>query len=166
LPKELCNGPTTILAGGFACCSFQAVVTVIAVFVLENPEYQYLVYFFASTWGFSLGWFYPTEFGFFAVLVSPEQATEMAGLYNFCTLIISWCPPFIFTAMIEHEISLSYALLHLVTYFFISIGLLSCMPSWDRVMAEARPTEGLPYQRRMALMLQTIRSKVVRNNGL
>ena len=126
------------------CMLFFSIVTAIAVFVLEYEEYRYLVYFFAALWGFALGWFYPTEFGFFAVLVSPGQATEMAGLYNFCTLIISWCPPFIFTAMIEYEVHLSYALLHLVTYFLIAIGLLSCMPRWGEVMEEVRPTESLP----------------------
>ena len=115
-----------------------SIITAIGVFVLNDENDKIITYVMGVFWGIALGWFYPSENGFFAVLVPQEQATEMAGLYNFCALVISWCPPFIFTAMNENGIPLNYGLLHLVAYFLISIALLSMMPSdWDAVMAES-----------------------------
>jgi len=114
-----------------------AVVTTVGVFVLNDEYDKIKTYILGIFWGIALGWFYPTENGFFAVLVPQEQATEMAGIYNFCALVISWCPPFIFTAMNENGIPLNYGLLHLVVYFFIAIGFLSLMPDWETVIAES-----------------------------
>ncbi|CAJ1951376.1 unnamed protein product [Cylindrotheca closterium] len=114
-----------------------SIVTTVGVFVLNDENDKIMTYVMGVFWGIALGWFYPTENGFFAVLVPQEQATEMAGIYNFCALVISWCPPFIFTAMNENGIPLNYGLLHLVAYFLIAIALLSMMPSWDVVIAES-----------------------------
>jgi UMF1 family MFS transporter len=113
------------------------IVTVVGVFVLKDENSKMLTYVMGCLWGVALGWFYPMENGFFAVLVPQEQATEMAGIFQFCALIISWVPPFIFTAMNEASISLNFALLHLVVYFAIAIILLSLMPSWDDTLRES-----------------------------
>jgi MFS-type transporter involved in bile tolerance (Atg22 family) len=115
----------------FAC------ITTIGAFILNDENDKILTYIMGCFWGIALGWFYPTENGFFAVLVPQEQATEMAGIFNFCSLIISWCPPFIFTAMNESGIALNYGLLHLVAYFAAAIALLSLMPSWEEVLEES-----------------------------
>jgi len=118
------------------------ITTTIGVFILNDENDKILTYIMGIFWGIALGWFYPTENGFFAVLVPQEQATEMAGLFNFCALVISWCPPFIFTAMNENGIPLNYGLLHLVAYFLIAIALLSMMPDWDSIIAESHATAG------------------------
>jgi MFS-type transporter involved in bile tolerance (Atg22 family) len=114
-----------------------SIVTAIAVFVLKGEEDKLWTYILGCFWGIAIGWFYPTENGFFAVLVPQEQATEMAGIFNFSSLIISWFPPFLFTAMNESGIALNYGLLHLVAYFLVAIGLLSLMPSWEEVLVES-----------------------------
>jgi len=114
-----------------------AICTTVGSFILNDENDKILTYVMGIFWGIALGWFYPNENGYFAVLVPQEQATEMAGLYNFCALIISWCPPFIFTAMNESGIPLNYGLFHLVAYFLIAIAFLWMMPDWDTVMAES-----------------------------
>ena len=96
-----------------------------------------ITYIMAVFWGIALGWFYPTENGFFATLVPDSQATEMAGMYNFCTLIISWIPPFVFTAMNEGGVHMKFGLLHLVAYFSLAVIFLSFMPSWDEILQES-----------------------------
>lgn len=114
-----------------------AIITAVGVFVLNDENDKVATYIMGIFWGIAVGWFYPSENGFFAVLVPQEQATEFAGIYNFCALVISWCPPFIFTAMNESGIPLNYGLLHLVAYFLIAIAFLSMMPDWETVMAES-----------------------------
>lgn len=112
------------------------IITAIFSFVLGNGT-KIVTYVAAVFWGIALGWFYPAENGLFATMVPEAQATEMAGLYNFCTLIISWIPPFVFTAMNEADVPLSYGLLHLVAYLLAAVAFLQMMPSWDETLKES-----------------------------
>jgi len=117
--------------------AYFSAATIVGVFVLRGEGDRILTFVMGCFWGIAIGWFYPTENGFFGVLVPQEQATEMAGIYIFCSVILTWLPPLIFTVMNENGISLNYGLLHLVAYFAIAIALLSMMPSWDVILAES-----------------------------
>ena len=72
------------------------------------------------------------------MIMPQEQSTGMAGIYNFCSYIISWVPSLIFTAMNKSGIRLNYGLLHLVGYFATAIGFLSLLPSWSEIIKESR----------------------------
>mmetsp|Transcript_27201 Transcript_27201/g.66007 ORF Transcript_27201/g.66007 Transcript_27201/m.66007 type:complete len:385 (+) Transcript_27201:634-1788(+) len=114
-----------------------SIITIVGVWMMVDENDKGSAYLMGIFWGIALGWYYATQNGFFAVLVPQEQATEMAGIYNFASLIIAWLPPLVFSALNESGIPLNYALMHLVGYFVIAIGFLSLMPSWDKVLAES-----------------------------
>jgi len=114
-----------------------SISTVAGVLILHDENDKDLCNIMGAFWGIALGWFYATQNGFFAVLVPQEQAAEMAGIYNFASLILVWLPPLVFTVMIEAGISLNYGVMHLVGYFAIAIFFLSLMPEWDEVLAES-----------------------------
>lgn len=114
-----------------------SVTTVVGVSIMQDPNDKVKAYVMGIFWGIALGWFYATQNGFFAVLVPQEQAAEMAGIYNFCSLILAWLPPLVFSALNENGIPLNYGVMHLVGFFVIAVGFLSLMPSWEEVLAES-----------------------------
>ncbi|CAJ1959513.1 unnamed protein product [Cylindrotheca closterium] len=118
-----------------------SVTTVVGVWIMKDENDKFKAYVLGVFWGIALGWFYATQNGFFAVLVPQEQATEMAGIFNFSSLIIAWLPPLVFSALNEAGIALTYGVMHLVGYFVIAIGFLSLMPSWEKVLSESHGLE-------------------------
>lgn len=114
-----------------------SITTVIGIVVLEDENDKVGAYIMGMFWGIAFGWYYATQNGFFAVLVPQAQATEMAGIYNFASLIFAWVPPLVFSALNEGGIPLNYGVMHLVGYFVIAIGFLSLMPSWKDVLKES-----------------------------
>ena len=48
--------------------------------------------------GVAYGWYYPAQASLFSSLVPARREAEVAGLNNFCSLVISWVPTLILTA--------------------------------------------------------------------
>lgn len=114
-----------------------AITTIVGAFLMTDENSKMITYVMGGIWGTAFGWFYTAQTSFYALLIPQEQAAEMAGIFSFCTVIIAWIPPMIFTAMNEGGIHMRFGLLHLVFYFVVATAFLSAMPSWEETLEEA-----------------------------
>jgi MFS-type transporter involved in bile tolerance (Atg22 family) len=113
---------------------FTSVITTIGMFLLNTAT---ITYVFAALWGFGFGWHYAVQTALFSVLMPQEQATEMSGLFSFCSIGFTWFPPLIATIMNENGIHMRYGALHLVAYFLVAVLCLSAMPSFEECLTES-----------------------------
>ena len=119
------------------CMTCFSVWTVLGAIVLNGPDRKYATYGFCVVWGILLGWFYPTETLFFSMSLPKGSEAELSGFFVYCTQIMAWLPPLIFTLMNESGISMRWGLMSLVIFFFLAIAILHLIPSWDVVLEEA-----------------------------
>jgi len=106
------------------------------------PEDAILILAFAWMIGIGIfiGWYYPNKDLFFSMCLPVGQEAELAGLYVYCTQILGWLNPLIFAIMVEAEISQTYAILVVGSFFLIGAGLLSFAATWPEILEECRPT--------------------------
>jgi MFS-type transporter involved in bile tolerance (Atg22 family) len=115
---------------------FVYVVIAIGVLVLEYVPQNYC-YIWGAFVGIALGWFYPTENLFFSMCVPTGQEAELSGFYVYCTQILSWLPPLVFTLCIESGVQQKYAAIVVDCFFLVAFGLLCFTASWEEIVAEA-----------------------------
>jgi MFS-type transporter involved in bile tolerance (Atg22 family) len=71
-------------------------------------------------------------------MVLPKgQETELTGFFIYCTQILTWLPPLVFTLMIESGINQRWGLMSLIIFFVIAIGLFSLVAPWEDVLKES-----------------------------
>eukprot|EP00535_Pseudo-nitzschia_heimii_P003535 CAMPEP_0197185704 /NCGR_PEP_ID=MMETSP1423-20130617/12484_1 /TAXON_ID=476441 /ORGANISM="Pseudo-nitzschia heimii, Strain UNC1101" /LENGTH=492 /DNA_ID=CAMNT_0042636837 /DNA_START=91 /DNA_END=1569 /DNA_ORIENTATION=- len=112
------------------------VVTTGGLFVVENipKDYSYIFSFFI---GIGLGWFYATENLFFSMCLPNGQEAEFAGFFVYCTQILVWLPPLLFTISLESGLEQKYGLIVASTFFLLAAGVLMFAASWDEIVEEA-----------------------------
>jgi len=118
------------------CMVYLCVVLVIGALVLEDLP-KYCSFIWGLCVGIGLGWFYPTENMFFSMCLPKGQEAELAGFYVYCSQILAWLPPLIFTLMLQYNIAQKYALIATSMFFLPAIGFLMCAASWDEIVEEA-----------------------------
>lgn len=95
----------------------------------------------AYVWGFgvgmTLGWFYPVENVFFAMCLPKGQESELAGFFVYCTQILGWLPPLVFSLMVEADVSQSYGVVVVTLFFPLAIGILSMAAPWEEILEDA-----------------------------
>ena len=88
----------------------------------------------AFVWGFAigilLGWHYPAENLIFSLCLPKGQDTEFSGFFIYCTQILVWLPPLIFSPLVNCGVSQNYGMLSLTIFFVLAILCLQLMPSW------------------------------------
>jgi hypothetical protein len=65
------------------------------------------------------------------------QEAELAGFYVYCTQILGWLPPLLFTICVQSDIPQKYGVIITAFGFVVSVLLLSCTGSWEEIVAEA-----------------------------
>ena len=65
------------------------------------------------------------------------QEAELAGFFVYCTQILGWLPPLLFSIMNENGIDQKYGVIITTFGFVVAIGLLSCTAPWDEIVEEA-----------------------------
>merc|ERR1712150_73778 len=111
------------------------VINFVSFSMLANPENKNLVFIFAILWGFMIGWIYPAELNIFSSLMPKGQEAELAGFYLYCTQLMAWLPPLVFTLFNENpNISLSWAGVQLNIYLFLALVFYQLMPSWEKCL--------------------------------
>ena len=97
-------------------------------------------------WGFlvglDLGWFYPTENLFFSMIIPKGQEAELSGFFVYCTQIIGWLPPLMFSIMVEKNIKQGHGVIVISMFAVIAVILLSCAASWPEIVADVRKFDG------------------------
>lgn len=74
------------------------------------------------------------------MVVPRGQEAELTGFFVYCTQILVWLPPLLFTLMIEAGINQKWGLMSLIIYFVIAIGLLSFVAPWEDMLKESAKT--------------------------
>jgi len=126
-----------ILSWKLAIISF-ILFTISGALVLNGPGRSNLIYIWAALWGMGLGWHYPTENLIFSLCVPKGQEAELTGFYVYCTQILTFLPPLIFTALNESGLGMQWALMSMTIFFLIALILLQFMESWDKVIEIAK----------------------------
>ena len=111
------------------CLIVFIVVNFVAFLTLKSPESSSLVWIYAILWGFTLGWYYPTELNVYSTLMPKGQESELSGFYLYCTQVLVWLPPLVFTIMNESDIPLNWGGVQLNFYIFLSLIFYQMMPS-------------------------------------
>mmetsp|Transcript_15205 Transcript_15205/g.18515 ORF Transcript_15205/g.18515 Transcript_15205/m.18515 type:complete len:481 (-) Transcript_15205:209-1651(-) len=122
------------------CMAYFAFTTIVGAFILTDESRTNYAYILSVFWGIALGWFYPTENLFFSMCLPKGQEAELSGFLVYCSTIISWLPPLIFTLLNEAGIHMKYGLISLTAFFFAAIILLSMAAPWPEIVEEAQKT--------------------------
>lgn len=88
---------------------------------LDGPSKFSAVFGFAISWGFFMGWTYPTQRVLFVTLIPKGQETEMMGLFSFVGQILGWLPPLIFTIMNEKKVNMRWGFGLISVFCFFAI---------------------------------------------
>jgi len=112
----------------------------IGVHLVQVAKVQNRVYIWGAVVGIFLGWFFPTENLFFSQCIPRKQEAELAGFFIYCSQILGWFPPLIFSIMVQNNINMKWALTAVASIFLISIFFLCLCGSWPEILEEARTT--------------------------
>lgn len=113
-------------------------------FVLSGPEKKNLSYIWFVLFGISLGWAYPTEDLIFSMCLPKGQEAELSGFFLYCTQIIAWLPPLIFTSINESGVHMKFAVMSMSIFFFIAWIFLMLMDPWTSVLTSAKTNRMIP----------------------
>ena len=106
----------------------------IAFLTMTSEDDEILAFIYAVVWGLLIGWFYSARLLIFSMIMPEGQESELSGFFIYCTQILGWLPPLVFTIMNETGINLSWGGIHLNIYLFLGLCLLQLMPTWKKCM--------------------------------
>jgi undecaprenyl pyrophosphate phosphatase UppP len=90
-------------------------------------------------------WFYPTENLFFSLCLPKGKETELSGFFVYCSQILVWLPPLVFTLLVNADIDQKWGLMSIVVFFFIAIGILMMVAPWEEVLKESEKNVDLHF---------------------
>ena len=93
------------------------IVLVIGFLTLTASTPTYVVFIWGGFVGIGLGWLYAVEPLYLSCLVPRGQEAEIAGFYNFVTVILAWAPTLVFSVCTESEVEQQLAFLAAVCFF-------------------------------------------------
>ena len=113
---------------------------VVLKFLPENLSF--LSYVWGSGIGLCLGWFYPVENLFFCMCLPKGQEAELSGFFVYCSQILGWLPPLLFSIMVETKVGQTYGVVAVSGFFLLAAGIVSCAAPWPEVLEDCG--RGLP----------------------
>jgi MFS-type transporter involved in bile tolerance (Atg22 family) len=114
------------------------VVLNIGAIILEGFDNDIVTYSWGACVGVLLGWFYPTEGLFFSMVLPKGQEAELAGFFVYCTQILAWLPPLLFTILVENDVAQKWGVVVTSFGFLVATGLLTLAAPWEDIVKEAR----------------------------
>lgn len=109
-------------------------ITALFIGTIAGPEHTNYTYLFSVLYGIGYGWYYPSSNGFFISLVPEDRVTELWGFNMFASVVLSWVPPLVFTALNESTGNLRMGLLGMV--IFQVVGLLITLTIPEKVKGD------------------------------
>lgn len=113
---------------------------VIGVHLVQDAKVQSRVYIWGAVIGIFLGWFYPAGNLMFSQCIPRGQEAELAGFFVYCSQILGWFPPLIFTIMVQNSVNMKWALTCVASVLLVSIFFLCLCGSWPEILEEAKTT--------------------------
>jgi MFS-type transporter involved in bile tolerance (Atg22 family) len=104
--------------------------------VLNRDNGSPLAYVWGAMVGITLGWFYPTERLFFSMIVPHGLEAELSGLYVYCSQIIAWLPPLLFSVLVEAKVDMGFGVIAVSGFAIIAVALLSMAAPWPEILAD------------------------------
>ena len=96
----------------------------------------YLSFLWGSGVGLFLGWFYPVEHLFFSMCLPKDQEAEFSGFFVYCSQILGWLPPLIFTIMVEANVGQTYGVIAASGFLLLAAGIISCAAPWPEILED------------------------------
>lgn len=120
--------------------AFIMIASTIGALVLKEGS-EIIAYIWGFVIGNGLGWFYPAENLCFSMLLPLGQEAELSGFYVYCSQILAWLPPLIFSIMVESNIDQQYGIIVVgVSFFGVAIVLVS-MIRWQAALEQVHGPE-------------------------
>ena len=95
---------------------------------------------FSYVWGFGigilLGWYYPTEGMILSLCIPVGKEAELAGFFVYCTQILGWLPPLIFSLLVESDVSQGVGVMVISSFFLVAIFCMSMAAPWEVIIDE------------------------------
>lgn len=114
------------------------IVLMIGFLTMTSATPTYGVFIWGGFVGIGLGWLYAVEPLYLSCLVPEGQEAEIAGFYNFVTVILAWAPTLVFSFCTEQGVQQQFGFLAAVTFFLPGIILLMCSGKWEDVVEETK----------------------------
>jgi MFS-type transporter involved in bile tolerance (Atg22 family) len=118
------------------CMACLVFVTVVGA-ILVDTTVDAIAYLWAICIGILLGWFYPTQNLYFSMILPKGQEAEFSGFYVYCSQVLAWAPPLLFSALVTANISQTFGVVSVSFFLVIAIGILSCAASWPEILEES-----------------------------
>jgi hypothetical protein len=64
------------------------------------------------------------------------QDSELSGLFVYCTQILVWLPPLIFSGLVQAGVSQSIGVMAVACFGVAAVIVISMFPSWPEVLAD------------------------------
>lgn len=65
------------------------------------------------------------------------QEAELAGFFVYCTQILGWLPPLLFSILVQSNVSQKWGVVVTAFGYVVSVLLLMCTGTWEEILAEA-----------------------------
>lgn len=114
------------------------IVMVIGAFTLGDAPHKYLALPWGVFIGFGLGWFYPTENLFFSCILPKGQEAEISGFRVYCSFILSWLPPLVFSVLVENGVDAKWGMTFMGSFILVAASLLKFgAGKWEEILEES-----------------------------
>lgn len=113
------------------------VVTIGGSIIVDNAPKE-IAYAWGLFLGLFLGWHYPTEGLIFSMCLPEGREAELSGFFVYCTQILGWAPPLIFSALVEADVNQTYGVWSVNIFLVVAIAMMQSMAPWPETLAEAR----------------------------
>ena len=113
---------------------WSSIGAVVLEFLPENLSF--LSFLWGAGIGLCLGWFYPAENLFFSMCLPKGQEAELSGFYVYCTQILGWLPPLLFSVMVEAKVGQTYGVVAVGGFLLLAAGIVSCAAPWPEILEE------------------------------
>jgi hypothetical protein len=64
------------------------------------------------------------------------QDSELSGFFVYCTQILGWLPPLIFSGLVQAGVSQSIGVMAVACFGIAAVIIISTFPSWPEVLAD------------------------------
>jgi MFS-type transporter involved in bile tolerance (Atg22 family) len=109
--------------------------------VLVDLTTKSIAYVWAVFTGVLLGWFYPVENLYFSMALPKDQEAEYSGFFVYCTQILGWAPPLLFSILVEANVSQTVGVISVALFLLIAICILSFAAPWPEILEESKPKQ-------------------------
>ena len=77
------------------------------------------------------------------MIVPHGLEAELSGFYVYCTQIIGWLPPLVFSILVEANVDQGYGVIAISGFALIAVALLSMAASWSEILADTEEEKSI-----------------------